>query len=646
MFTNTSRYAKWALAVLVGALLAAFSVATPAGPERAEALGGAAVSAGGNHTCALTTGGGVKCWGYNSKGQLGDGSTTNSNVPVDVSGLSSGVAAVSAGADHTCALTTGGGVKCWGSNVFGRLGDGTNTDSNVPVDVSGLTSGVAAVSAGGYHTCALTTGGGVKCWGNNDIGQLGDGSNTNSNVPVDVSGLTSGVAAVSAGGAHTCALTTGGGVKCWGHNTWGQLGDGSTTDSSVPVDVSGLTSGVAAVGAGDRHTCALTTGGGVKCWGNNVLGQLGDGNGGVGPEICFLFDPCSTTPVDVSGLSSGVAAVSAGDRHTCALTTGGGVKCWGYNSWGQLGDGSTTDSSVPVDVSGLTSGVAAVSAGGYHTCALTTGGGVKCWGSNGFGELGDGTNTDSNVPVDVSGLFNASGTWNLVLGGDIVETCSASIVHAGSSLSADLACNIFFFASLTGTIDKLANTFSIDKGDLFISGSTDGIGMLGTWSYPDLGYSGVVGGTNKNAKDAATQDTDGDGCTDLMEQQTSGGSETTGGLRNFLNPYDFYDVLGPGAALPTDGVIDLPNDILGVILHFAPTGAAPYDVQFDRGLSGPGGSWVNTQPPDGVIDLPNDILGVILQFNHRCVKGSPEGELGERCGISRALAQAALDNCT
>ena len=351
----------------------------------------AAIAAGYAHTCALTAGGGVKCWGDNVWGQLGDGTTTQRLVPVNVSGLASGISAITAGDRHTCALTAGGGVKCWGRNDYGQLGDGTTTTHYTPVNVSGLTSGVSAIAAGKYYTCALTSGGGVKCWGFNVYGQLGDGTTTERHTPVSVSGLASGVSAIAALYYHTCALTAGGGVKCWGYNIFGQLGDGTTAYRTTPVNVSGLASGVSAITAGGLHTCARTAGVGVKCWGYNASGQLGDGT-----------TTTSYTPVDVSGLASGVSAIAAGDSHTCARTAGGGVKCWGSNHYGQLGDGTTTNRNTPVNVSGLASGVSAIAAGGwYHTCVLTTGGGVKCWGYNSNGQLGDGTTIERHTPVDV-----------------------------------------------------------------------------------------------------------------------------------------------------------------------------------------------------------------------------------------------------
>ncbi|MEP7096628.1 MAG: Ig-like domain repeat protein [Dokdonella sp.] len=355
--------------------------------------GATAITAGTNHSCAITASGGIKCWGDNSAGQLGDGFGTQRQTAVDVTGLGSGVAAVTAGGNHSCALTAAGGVKCWGANGSGELGDNSTTARSTPVAVNGLGSGIAALSAGSTHTCAVTTGGGVKCWGSNSSGELGDNSTTQRLTPVDVPGLTSGVAAVAAGGDHSCALTTGGGVKCWGGNSFGQLGDSSVTQRMAPVNVTGLTSGVAAIAVGNTHSCARTTGGGVKCWGANSSGQLGDNS-----------TTARTAPVNVSGLTTGVSAVTAGHSHTCALTTSGAAKCWGYNIFGQLGDGTVTQRLTQVAVAGLTSGVAAINAGDYHTCAVTTGGGAKCWGYDAAGQLGDNGTSPRLTAVDVVGL--------------------------------------------------------------------------------------------------------------------------------------------------------------------------------------------------------------------------------------------------
>ena len=346
------------------------------------------LAAGGYHTCALTGAGGVVCWGSNSHGQIGDGTTTSRSTPTAVSGLGSGVAAVAAGQYHTCALTTGGAVLCWGFNSSAQLGDGTATSRSTPTAVSGLGSGVAAIAAGGSHTCALTTGGAVLCWGANSRGQVGDGTTNARLSPTAVSGLGSGVAAVTAGLYHTCAVTIGGASLCWGYNSSGQLGDGTGTNRSTPTAVSGLGSGVAAMSAGGFDTCALAVGGSALCWGENNYGQLGDGT-----------TTARSTPMGVSGLGIGVAAVAAGLMHTCALTTSGGVLCWGFNSNGQLGDGTTTIRPTPTAVNGLGNGIAEIATGYYHTCALTAGGGVGCWGSNDDGELGDGTTVNRSTPV-------------------------------------------------------------------------------------------------------------------------------------------------------------------------------------------------------------------------------------------------------
>jgi Regulator of chromosome condensation (RCC1) repeat/PASTA domain len=323
---------------------------------------GAAVTGGVNHTCALTRAGGVQCWGYNGHDELGtgDGTLQYSVTPVGVAGLNNGVTVVSAGVRHSCAVTSSGGATCWGANYGGALGDGTSDRHGSPVAVLGLSSGVMAVSAGSDNSCALLATGGVKCWGTRYA-----------LTPGDVPRLSSGVTAISAGqGTVACALTNSGSVKCWGRH-WGP----------TPVDLPGLSGGVTALATGFPR-CVLTSGGGVKCWGSDT----------------------NWSPVDVPGLGRGVTGIAAGLAHACALTSVGGVKCWGSNEFGQLGDGTTIERSTPGDVSGLTSGVAALAAGTFHTCAVMRAGGVKCWGPNAQGMLGDGTETSRLRPVDVVGF--------------------------------------------------------------------------------------------------------------------------------------------------------------------------------------------------------------------------------------------------
>ena len=437
------------------------------------------ISTGEEHTCALSTAGGVMCWGRNDRGQLGDGTRTRSLTPVDVLRLTSGVESVSAEGQRTCALTTAGGVKCWGDNEFGYLGDGTTLDRIHPVDVVGLKSGVSAIDAGNQHACALTTAGGVKCWGDNQNGQLGDGTLTLRGIPVDVSGLTSGVAAISAGNHHTCALTTAGGVKCWGDNEVGELGDGTATQSTVPVDVSGLSSGVAAISAGAFHTCALTTAGAVKCWGYVVLG-----NGSHGARY---------VPTDISGLTSGVTAISAGWFHTCALMSSGDLRCWGYNTFGELGDGTTTDRIDPVDVRGLMHRTVAMSAGPHHTCAVTTSGGVKCWGWNMAGQLGDGATGNRSVPTDVfgptiSGVESSlSATTPITSGGQVSVTTTwmgADPYASITSYQAQMQVNGATWSDVTlasPTATDLNVSLSPSSRYRFRIRATDALGRASVW---------------------------------------------------------------------------------------------------------------------------------------------------------------------
>jgi alpha-tubulin suppressor-like RCC1 family protein len=389
-----------------------------------------AISAGLAHTCALTGAHGVKCWGSNGHDELGNGTRSDSPIPVGVSRLGRGVTAIAAGVRHQCALTNTGAVKCWGHSSFGTLGDGTNTRRYTPVDVLGLNR-VTAIAAGHDFTCALTSAGGVKCWGYNRFGALGDGTTIDRWTAVDVSGLTSGVTAIAAGFAQSCALTNAGGVKCWGSVTGGR---------ATPVDIPGLTIGVAAIAAGGSHSCALMRDGGVKCWGRNDHGQLGDGT---------LED--RATPVDVVGLGRGVNAIAVGTGHTCAVVINGAMRCWGLNDHGQVGDGRTSNRTTPVGVVGLTRGVAAIAAGSFHNCALTNRGGVKCWGSNGSGQLGDRTTLDRRTPTGVMSLGEHA---TLVVTSEAVAVTPSRVASMRLRCGVEVACEgrLILAASVEGEL--------------------------------------------------------------------------------------------------------------------------------------------------------------------------------------------------
>jgi alpha-tubulin suppressor-like RCC1 family protein len=372
------------------------------------------VAAAGYHTCALRIDGSVRCWGWNEDGQIGDRTVVSRTHPVAVRDLGTPAVRVSGGERHTCAVLVDGRVKCWGNNALGQLGDATAMSLLSPTrfvlkssDTDDLLRDVTHLAAFWYHTCAVTRGGNVYCWGANPVSQIGDGTTRNAVFAFEVPHFGPrpmmppwGPPAVQvlAGTGHSCASMLGGPMSCWGWNEDGQLGDGTLVGRTTPTPVVGLPP-VAEISAGYHHTCArAAVDGSVFCWGANSNGQLGDGS-------MTMRRP---TPMPVPGLS-GVADLAAGGFHTCTRTTDGRVWCWGANGTGQVGDGTTTSVRwTPVRVmeppGGFPARVVSVSAGLHHTCALLADQSVYCWGWNNRGQLGDGTTVNRNVPTRVIGL--------------------------------------------------------------------------------------------------------------------------------------------------------------------------------------------------------------------------------------------------
>lgn len=351
---------------------------------------------------------GLICWGENAHYEKLTGGVTNVLSPVSITALNSNINDIENGFNFSCVLINSG-VKCWGVNDLGQLGDGTTITRTSPVDVLGLESNVKKIVLGFRHACALLNDGGVKCWGDNNAGELGRGFTDTPggyrSTADYVSGLTAGVSDIAAGSIKsetTCALINGG-VKCWGYNAWGELGDGTTTDRNVPTLVSGIgtANDVLKVAPGRYFSCALQTSNRLKCWGQNDYGQLANNNVGVN----------SPTPVaaDLSnlGASETVIDIGVGEDQGCLLTDLGGVYCWGGNDYGQLGIGITQSSPAGIKgkptVSLIASGAKKLSVGRYHACViLNTNDEIKCWGANTFGQLGVGTTSNSNSPLTVS----------------------------------------------------------------------------------------------------------------------------------------------------------------------------------------------------------------------------------------------------
>jgi alpha-tubulin suppressor-like RCC1 family protein len=401
---------------------------------------GLALAAGGDHTCAVLKDGTAWCWGRNTNGQLGDGSDSDRTEPVQVAELTD-VTAIAGGGHHSCAIHAGGAVSCWGANYGSQLGN-TPGDHLTPVPVVGL-SGALDIVAGDAHSCARLDGGSVTCWGANSHGQLGDGTvGTGRGTPRQVEGP-AGVTAIAADGSTTCAIDGNQALWCWGDNDEGQLGDGTKTQSPAAKKV--ISSDVAGVAVGDEFTCALLSPDGkVMCSGANQRGQLG-----VSPST---MSPSTMVPVPLQGKADAViagarfacaidgqrqlqcwgenddfeladqlvngptpsayvnvAAAVGGGRHLCALTKGGSISCSGYNGRGEIGDGKRTTRAIPQSVSGL-AGVNAIAGGNRYTCAVRDDHTVVCWGRNDSGELGIGYVSRSDVltPTKVEGVAGAT----------------------------------------------------------------------------------------------------------------------------------------------------------------------------------------------------------------------------------------------
>jgi alpha-tubulin suppressor-like RCC1 family protein len=369
--------------------------ATPAFATAATPLSFMQVSAGGGHSCGLTSDSLAYCWGSNSSGQLGDGTYTQRLTPVRVAGGLRFVQ-ISAGSSHTCAVTKDSRPYCWGDNFEGELGDGTWQNSrSTPTAVAGGRR-FRQIRAGYVYTCALNLNDAAFCWGNNDLGQLG------TSYTITPGAVLGGLhyRQVIPGASHTCGVTTDDRAYCWGAGTEGELGDGTRTNHSRPVAVAGGLSFQQVVpGSGwylpgsndpavdnDARSCGITTNGNAYCWGR-------------GPAVYSLI------PVAVPG-GRLYRFITSGEEHNCGVAMSRAIFCWGSNPNGELGTGNTTSSTTPVKIaSSLLFSSVSASALGHHTCALTTDHRAYCWGANGAGQLGDGSRTTRLVPVAVAGAM-------------------------------------------------------------------------------------------------------------------------------------------------------------------------------------------------------------------------------------------------
>lgn len=371
------------------------------------------LSAGAANTCAIfatsadSSGDKVYCWGSNVRKQLGIGENDLSYAlnPIPVNAVNGIPKVVSTGYDSACTIVHFGSVRCWGNNENGALG-AKSKGANVPTkqvaaQLAGDWASPSSVAVGQRHLCFRDLDGTVKCQGLNSSGQLGNGTNADSTTPVVVAGFGNAATQVVSGNNHSCALLTNGNVRCWGSNNQGQLGTAvvATPTSNVSITVPDLANDVTQIASGYDHSCAIRQNDNVICWGANSYGQLGDGT----------VTPTKGTETTDS-LGGRAKEVATGQAHTCALLTNGTVRCWGANSYGQLGNATTTGSITPVSVVGLPAAADSITAGAFHTCVVLVDKTLRCWGRNDKGQLGTGTRDNANAPVTLARFAGPSYT--------------------------------------------------------------------------------------------------------------------------------------------------------------------------------------------------------------------------------------------
>ncbi len=394
------------------------------------------ISAGLAHSCAVISDGSAFCWGDDSFGQLGNGTENESQAPVQVSGVGGAgvlqnVTQISTGDAHGCAVTSDGSAFCWGDDTFGQLGNGAGNESQTPTRVlgvggAGFLQNITQISAGNAHGCAVMSDGSAFCWGADGSGQLGNGAAGNSQIPTRVlgvggTGFLQNITQISVGNAHSCAVASDGNALCWGADGSGRLGNGGgSVNSQTPASVLGaggvgFLQNVTQISTGSAHSCAVGGDGNAFCWGSDGDGQLGTGGVSANSQA-----PAQVPTPGQSATHVLFAQVSTGGLHSCGVTAEGAVFCWGAAGGGRLGSGAAAGGPTPTQVlgvggTGFLRNVAHVSAGKAHTCAVTNNGRVLCWGSDQFGQLGNGgASASSSTPVQVAGVGGAGFLQNAI----------------------------------------------------------------------------------------------------------------------------------------------------------------------------------------------------------------------------------------